>query len=264
MSGLDLRAMSTAVFGSGADGRVRLTGWDAAIRGGLSTTRRIGVVSLAPGAGTSTIAHQLTKAIAGRRSEPVLAVDVSTGAAGLAERLGAAPVAPDETRAAARTTADALSGLDERGGVVAMRPRDTADAVGAWLGEAAPIARFFDVAVTDFGTRHPVIDLAACAALCDVVCLVSDARRSVAEHARSVVDAVRGLPEAPSVVLALVDHAREGDGVARAFATGADTVVMPIPFDSGLAAGGNPRRSATHLALVRLAAAVVAADGRAA
>lgn len=264
MSVLDLRAVSTAVFGSGANGRVRLTGWDAAIRGGLSTTRRVGVVSLTSGAGASTVAYQLTRAIAARRSEPVLAVDVSSGAAGLAERLGARPVAPDETRAAARTTAEALSGLDERDGIVALRPRDTDDAVGAWLGEAAPIARFFDVAVTDFGARHPVVDLAACAALCDVVCLVSDARRARAEHARSVVDAVRGLPEAPSVVLALVDHAREGDGVARAFAVGAEHDVVPIPFDAGLAGGGRARRSTTHLAVVRLAAAVVGATGRAA
>lgn len=262
MSVLDLRAVSTAMFGSGATGRVRLTEWDAAIRGGLPTTRRIGVVSLTPGAGTSTVAHQLTRAIAARRNEPVLAVDVSSAAAGLAERLGARPVAPDETRAAARTTAEALNGLNERDGIVALRPRDTGDAVGAWLGEAAPIARFFDVAVTDFGARHPVVDLAACAALCDVVCLVSDARRTEAEHARSVVDAVCGLPETPSVVLALVDHAREGDGVARAFASGAEYDVVPVPFDAGLAGGRRARRSMTHLAVVRLAAAVVGATGR--
>lgn len=262
MTVLDLRAVSTAVFGSSANGRVELTAWDAAIRGGLSTTRRVGVVSLSPGAGTSTVAHQIVRVIAARRSDPMLAVDVSSGATGLAARLGAGPVAPDETRAAARTTAEALSGLEERKGVVALRPRDVDDAVGAWLGEAAPIARFFDVAVSDFGARHPVVDLAACAALCDVVCLVADARRSAAEHARSVVDALRELPEAPSVVLTLVDHGREGDGVARALAIGADHAVVAIPFDAGLAAGGRARRSATHLAMVRLAAAVVDATGR--
>jgi len=173
-------------------------------------------------------------------------------------------VPPDDTRASARTTAEALSGLDLRDGVVALRPRDAEDAVGAWLSEAAPIARFFDVSVTDFGARHPVVDLAACAALCDVVCLVADARRSPAEHARSVVDAISGLPESPSVVLALVDHAREGDGVARALATGADHPVVAVPFDAGLAAGGNARRSATRLAVVELAAALVAAGGSAA
>lgn len=264
MTVLDLRAVATAVFGSGADGRAELTGWDAAIRGGLSTTRRIGVVSLSPGAGTSTVAHQLVRVVAARRSEPVLAVDVSTGTTGLAARLGVDPVAPDETRAAARTTAEALSGLEVRDGVVALRPRDTDDAVGAWLGEAAPIARFFDVSVTDFGARHPVVDLAGCAALCDVVCLVSDARRSPAEHARSVVDAIAGLPESPSVVLALVDHGRDGDGVARALGTGADHPVVAVPHDAGLAAGGGPRRSLTHRAVVHLAAALVAAAGRAA
>jgi len=261
---LDLRALSTAVFGSGANARSELTSWDAAIRGGLSTTRRVGVVSLSPGAGTSTVAHQVVRAVAARRSEPVLAVDVSPGTPGLAARFGAEPVPPDDTRASARTTAEALSGLDLRDGVVALRPRDAEDAVGAWLSEAAPIARFFDVSVTDFGARHPVVDLAACAALCDVVCLVADARRSPAEHARSVVDAISGLPESPSVVLALVDHAREGDGVARALATGADHPVVAVPFDAGLAAGGNARRSATRLAVVELAAALVAAGGSAA
>lgn len=264
MTVLDLRALATAVFGSGANARTELTSWDAAIRGGLSTTRRVGVVSLSPTAGTSTVAHQLVRAVAARRSEPVLAVDVSTGTPGLAARLGAEPVPPDDTRASARTTAEALSGLDVRDGVVALSPRDTDDAVGAWLGEAAPIARFFDVSVTDFGARHPLADLAGCAALCDVVCLVADARRSPAEHARSVVDAIAGLPESPSVVLALVDHAREGDGVARAFATGAEYPVVAVPFDPGLAAGGRARRSATQLAVVQLAAAVVAAGGSAA
>lgn len=264
MTVLDLRALATAVFGSGANARTELTSWDAAIRGGLSTTRRVGVVSLSPGAGTSTVAHQLVRAVAARRSEPVLAVDVSSDAPGLAERLGAGSVPPDDTRASARTTAEALSGLEVRDGVVALRPRDADDAVGAWLGEAAPIARFFDVSVTDFGARHPLVDLAACAALCDVVCLVGDARRSPAEHARSVVDAIAGLPESPSVVLALVDHAREGDGVARALATGSDHPVVAVPFDAGLAAGGHARRSATQLAVVQLAAALVAAGGSAA
>ncbi|MCC4247654.1 hypothetical protein [Microbacterium testaceum] len=264
MTVLDVRALSTAVFGSGANARVELTSWDSAIRGGLSTTRRVGVMALSPGAGTSTVAHQVVRAVAARRSEPVLAVDVSAGTPGLAARLGAEPVPPDDTRAAARTTAEALTGLEVRDGVVALRPRDTDDAVGAWLGEAAPITRFFDVSVTDFGARHPLVDLAACAALCDVVCLVSDASRSPAEHARSVVDAVAGLPESPSVVLALVDRRREGDGVARAFAAGSAHPVVGVPFDPGLAAGGHPRRSATQLAVVRLAAALVAATGRAA
>lgn len=261
MTVLDLRAITVALFGSGASGRRELTAWDEAIRGGLSTTRRVGVVSLSPGAGTSTVAHQLVRAVAARRSEPVLAVDVSPGANGVAARVGAVPVAPDETRASARTTAEALSGLNISDGVVGLRPRESEDAVGAWLAEAAPIARFFDVAVTDFGARHPLVDLAACAALCDVVCLVADAQRSPAEHARSVVGALTDLPEAPAVVLALVDHAREGDGVADALATTATHPVVAVPFDSGLAAGGRPRRSATNLALVELAAAVVAATG---
>lgn len=263
MTAYDLRGVSTAVFGSGASGRADLTEWDAAIRGGLSTARRIGVLSLATGVGTSTIAHHVTRAVAARRSQPILAVDVSAGASGLAARLGAAPVGPEEARADARTSAEATTGLEERDRVVALRPRDVSDPVAAWLREAAPITRFFDVSVTDFGARHPVVDLAACAAMSDVVCVVADAGRSPAEHARSVLPAIAGLPESPRVVLALIDHDRRGDAVARALRNGTHPVVA-VPFDRGLRSGGHPRSSSARLALVRLTADLVDADRRAA
>ncbi len=258
---LDLRALPTALFGSGVAESTALTGWDAAIRGGLSTTRRIGFVSLAEGSGASSLAHEVTRIVASRRAEPVLAIDVCGDASGLGARLGVETTPAHETRAGARTTADALTDLPGRDGWYALRPvlATPADAVDAWLNDAAPITRFFDVSITDFGVRHPLVDLASCAALCDVVCIVSDATRPSAELARAVAPAISLLPENPRTVLALVDHAREGDAVARAVAADG-TATVSVPFDQGLHDGGRPRSLAARRALLRLAATLVAAS----
>ncbi|WP_345800712.1 hypothetical protein AAIB33_14720 [Microbacterium sp. AZCO] len=251
---VDVRALPSALFGSAVARRTALTEWDASIRGTLPTARRIGVVSLDTGAGATTLAEQVVRILAARRADPVLAIDVAGG--GLAARLGAAATAPSETRAGARTTADAVTGLDGGDGWFALHPAAADSAVGAWLVEAAPITRFFDVSVTDFGVRHPLVDLAQCAALCDVVCLVSSNRRAPAELARAIAPAITALPESPVPVLALVDRANDGDAVSRAM-TGDAWPVVGIPFDRGLKAGAEPGRRATGHALLRLVATLV-------
>ncbi|HYI50715.1 MAG TPA: hypothetical protein VEX42_03990 [Microbacterium sp.] len=259
---LDLRGLPTALFGSGVAERAALTGWDAAIRGGLSTTRRIGFVSLAEGAGASSLAHRVTRIVAARRAEPVLAIDVSGNARGLAQRLDVDPTPANESRTSARTTAEALTGLPGRDGWYALSPVDGGApeaSVDAWLTEAAPITRFFEVSITDFGVRHPLVDLAACAALCDVVCIVSDATRASAELARAVAPAIALLPEHPRTVLALVDHAGDGDAVARAIAADG-TATVSVPFDRGLRDDGGARTISARRALLRLAATLVAAS----
>ncbi|MET0735625.1 MAG: hypothetical protein ABWY55_08280 [Microbacterium sp.] len=258
MSTLDLRGLPSALFGSGVARHTALTEWDAAIRGPLATSRRIGFLSLEPGVGGSTLAEQVTRIIAARRADPILAIDVSADAGGLGRRLGLDETAPSETRSRGRTTAEAVTGLTAGDGWFGLQPAVGGGAIGAWLGEAAPITRFFDVSVTDFGVRHPFVDLAGCAALCDVVCIVSDARRTPAEIARAAAPAIAELPEEPMPVLALVDHARRGPAVADAMDADAWPVVG-IPFDGGLRAGAGARTLATRHALVRLAATLVAA-----
>lgn len=251
---LDVRGFPSALFGSAVAKRAALTEWDASIRGILPTARRIGFVSLDTGAGTTTLAEQTIRILAARRSDPVLAVDVAGGA--LAARLGASETAPSDTRAGARTTADAVTGLGAGDGWFSLHPAAADGAVGAWLAEAAPITRFFDVSVTDFGARHPLVDLAQCAALCDVVCLVGSSRRAPAELARAVAPAIAALPERPAPVLALIDRSRDGDAVARAMA-GDPWPVVGIPFDRGLRAGAEPAGQATLHALLRLVATAV-------
>ena len=251
-----MRGLPSALFGSAISRRASLTEWDASIRGILPAARRIGFVSLSPRVGTSTLATHMVRLLAGRRTDPVLAVDVAGGSADLAARLQVPPTRADATRAGARTTADALTGLTAGPGWYGLHPSVADGPVPTWLAEAAPITRFFDVTVTDFGARHPRVDLAACAALSDVVCLVGDSRRSAAELLRAVAPAVAALPETPQPVLVLVDRSGRGRTIARAMQDDPRPVIR-IPRDAGLRAGGPPRAHATNQALLRLAATLV-------
>ena len=257
MTGIAARDLPSALFGSAAATRTRLTEWDAAIRGIRSTSRRIGFVSLEKGAGATTLAEQVLRVIAARRPEPTLAIDVAGGEHDLGARLGAAPIPPSEARSGARTTAEAVTGLAAGDGWHTLRPVPAEGAIGPWIAEAAPITRFFEVSITDFGARHPLVDLAGCAALCDVVCVVSSALRSPAELARAVAPAIAALPEGPIPVLALVDHSREGGAVARTMTADAWPVVG-VPFDRGLRSGGRPTGPARH-ALLQLTATLLSA-----
>lgn len=223
-----LASLPRVVFGSATAAQSVLATQDAAIRAPLSTTRRIGFLSLAPHDAVTSLALQVTRAITARRPESVLAVDV-TPDGDLAHALEVADTAPNETRAGARTTAEALTGLEDRRGIVGLRPPATGDPVGAWLAEAAPIARFFEVAVTDFGAHHPLGSLGSCASLSDVVCIVADATRTAAENARAVVPAIRDLPEQPTVVLALTETDPDSAAVARAIATTSSHPVVFLP-----------------------------------
>jgi hypothetical protein len=256
-----MRGIGGALFGSAGARQGELTRWDAAIRARRATGRRIGVLQVTPDAGGSTIATQLVLLAASRRTEPVLAIDVSGGAAGLGGRLGAAGTGPSPARADARTTAEAVTGLAAGPGWFALHPAaDASGTVGTWLTEATPIVRFFEVVVTDFGMRHPLVDLAACAALCDVVCLVARADRAGAELARSIAMAIHALPEQPDVVIALADRARVGDTAARVVAAHSPHRVVRVPFDAGLRADDAPRSAATRRALVELAALLIDGD----
>lgn len=258
MTSLDVREAPAALFRSAVGRQRALSEWDASIRGILPTARRIGFVSLARGAGATTLAEQVLRIVAARRPEPALAIDAAGGADDLGARLGLTATAPSDSRAGARTTADATVGLAEGDGWFGLRPPLGDSAVGTWLTEAAPIARFFDVSITDFGARHPLVDLAACAAVCDVVCIVADAGRSSAELARAAAPAIGALPERPTPVVALVDHSGRGGAVARAMASDAWPVVH-VPHDRGLARRSRPSGRATREALLRLSATLVSA-----
>lgn len=255
MTAAALRELSITLFGSTLTRVGELVLWDERIRRTTAATQRIGFVSLQPGAGTTTLATAVTRVLAARRAEPVLAVDVS-GSGSFGRRLGIQPTPPNAVRSSARTTAEAIDGLHPGSGWFGARPTTDSTAVEAWLDEVAPICRFFDVCVTDFGTRSPHADLAACAALSDVVCLVSSADRRDAEIARAIAPAIEDLPESPTAALALVDHDGGGAAVSRAFGTDRWPVIG-IPCDAGLRAGRVAHTPDARRAVLRLAATLV-------
>ncbi|MBD3942213.1 hypothetical protein IF188_10950 [Microbacterium sp. NEAU-LLC] len=264
MTVIDLAGVPRALFGAGAGLRERYAGWDAAIRARPATGRRIGFAHVAHGVGATALAVATARVLAARRALPVLAVDVSSGGTGLGARLGVPATAANATRAGARTSAEAMTGLaTAAGGLRVLRPAP-GDGIASWLSDAAPITRFFDVTVTDLGVRHPAADLAPAAALCDAVCLVSLADRGAAEQSVSLAAAIRALPEAPDVVLALVDLTRQGPAAADAVSGHAGVPVVRVPFERRWETqSGGALSLAARTALLQLTAVLVdpSADG---
>ncbi len=145
-----------ALFASGAG--LRAESWDAAIRGPVGSVRRIGFVQLTPSRRHDPRGSRRRCDYGRAPRRTALVVDVTDSA--LAARLERV-TAPSELRAYACTSADATAGLaSARTASGVLRPaRSTTDATGARLAEASPISRFFDVAITDFGPRHPAADM---------------------------------------------------------------------------------------------------------
>lgn len=259
MTVVDARGIPRALFTGVTGLRARLEEWDAGIRGPVGAVRRIGFLQLEAGVGATTLARETSHVVASRRSGAVLTVD-ATATGDLARQLRVGVTQPDETRAFARTSSDALAGIAAApdGRPVLHPAKGAVDGIGAWLDEVAPIARFFDATVTDFGPRHPAVDMASAAALCDVVCLVSPADRGPAELSRSLAAAVGALPEHPRVVLALVDLARTARRAPQAVAGHSPHPVVRVPFDAGLAGGEGARSLTGRLALLELSAALMA------
>ncbi len=255
---VDRRSFTRALTG-GSGLRRRLYTWDQELRLPLATALRVGVVHLESGVGATTVANALSAGLAAHRTQPVLAVDLAGGARSLGLRLGvgATPVSAIRTRA--RTSAEAADGLAQtRSGQFVFCPTLTgSDSLGTWTTEVAPIVRFFDVVVTDFGARHPLVDLAATAAMCDVVCLVAGAGRADAEVGASMAAAITALSEHPRVVLALVDRRGDSEPAARVVGRHAAVPVAVVPFDRGLRLNRPASGLSARAALLELGATVL-------
>jgi hypothetical protein len=190
-----LTAVLAPVFGSATGTGRALRECDAAVRVPLPVCRRVGFVHLAPGSGGSTAAAEVATVLARRRTGTVLAVDASPSPRGLLPLLGAAP--SPAGRRAPTTAAEARAGLaTSPSGAYALDLRPAGD----WPGAVGPIARFFDVVVTDWGLRHPAYDLEPVLATSHVVCLV--VRADDAVPAAALLDALRARPGTPPIVVA--------------------------------------------------------------
>jgi MinD-like ATPase involved in chromosome partitioning or flagellar assembly len=266
---------------------------DRVLRTPLPLSRRIAVTAVAGGSGTSAVAASVAGLLGRRRRGSVLAVDASGGSRGLGWQLGvtdAADRTPDqgaatdrlqaevdaERRRHARSAAQARAGLPTTGSglpVLALRPGpasgtpvDGPCAAGprTWAAEAGPIARFFDVVVTDWGVRPPGADLVEVAAGSHVLALVTRADRWAASTAAAVLPALRDQPDAPRLVLVLVDVCRTPDRVARRLAADLALPVCWVPYDAARAADrpqdsrtlrGRTRRAQLRLGVTLLTAA---------
>lgn len=231
-----LTAVLGPVFGSATGAGRALLECDAAVRVPLPVCRRIGFVHLAPASGGSTVAAAVATVLARRRTGTVLAVDATPSRRGLLPLLGAGAEPVAGSRPAPGTAAEARAGLATApSGCHALDLRPAGD----WAGAVGPIARFFDVVVTDWGLRHPAYDLEPVLATSHVVCLVVRADDAAVGAATALLHALAARPGTPPVVVA--------PAVRRRF-RGPAAVVEPGPQHAlRLAAalmrstGGDPR-----------------------
>lgn len=229
------------VFGSATGHSRELLAGDAAVRAALPRCRRIGFVQLAAGAGATTTAGRVVDLLARRRAGRVLAVDASLSPDGLLPLLAATPtdalplavgqpralpglvpggeprdpaaarpagrpdVAADlaALRGRARTAAEATAGLSRgRSGCYGLDLRSGRPVpADAWSAAVGPISRFYDVVVTDWGLRHPAVDLGSVLASSDVTCLVIHSAAAAVDATAAL---LAGLAGAPPLVVALV------------------------------------------------------------
>jgi MinD-like ATPase involved in chromosome partitioning or flagellar assembly len=260
----------SGLLGSASGITHELTTSDALLRSPLALSRRIGFVQLRGGSGASTTAGYVASMLARRRTGMVLAVNASAGEANLVWQAGL-------TRSAARgarnalsrahpaSAADARAGLPMTGtGLIALDlARDhLAVSAGTWFEQVTPIARFYDLVITDWGVRHRQVDLRQVARASHVVCLVTRADRYPAEEAAALIPALSEVEDQPRVVLALVDVGRTAEGTPQLLRSQLQVPVLTIPYDPLLAAArpvGSRRLPArTRLAYTRLCTALMA------
>jgi len=277
-----LRTALRMIFGSTGSAVDSLAATDAEIRAGLPLSRRVSFVSLAGGSGTTTTGASVAATLAGRRTGSLLAVDADGGRSGLRTQLiaaGAGRPADDdhaERRRSARTVEDARAGLPLAGrlplldlnaldlnaspsATTLVRPRSVAE----WTDQLGPIARFFDLVLTDWGVRPAGEDLQQVAYSGHVLVLVSRADQPAAVSAANALAGLQALPDGPRLLLALADVDRTSTPrrLAPTLAGSLDVPVFRLPYDAvvgsdWLHAAGR-RSVASRRALARLAAGIV-------
>jgi MinD-like ATPase involved in chromosome partitioning or flagellar assembly len=264
----------SALLGSVSAMTHELTTSDALLRSPLALSRRIGFVQLRGGSGASSTAGYVASMLARRRTGMVLGVNASAGEANLLWQAGL-------TRSAARgvtdgprnehrrghpgNAADARAGLAMTGtGLIALDlARDQlAASAGTWFEQVTPIARFYDLVITDWGVRHRKVDLRQVARASHVVCLVARADRYPAEEAAALVPALSEVEDQPRVVLALVDMGRTAWRTPQLLQDQLQVPVCTIPYDPARGVmrpvGSRQLPVRTRLAYTRLCTALMA------
>lgn len=266
----------SGLAGSASAVTAELTSSDAVLRAPLALCRRVGFVQLRGGAGASATAAYVASLLARRRTGMVLAVNASAGErpvlawAGVAtpqhaKRAVQHSSADGDRRVHPASAADARAGLGISGtglyGLDLTRDRVSAGA-GTWFEQVSPIARFYDVVLTDWGVRDRRVDLRQVAVASHVVCLVARADRYAAEEAAALIPALQEVEDRPRLVLVLVDVGRIGGPTPLLLRRQLEVPVLTVPYEPLWAAEVPPtsRRlpARSRLAGIRLARTVMA------
>ena len=237
----------------------RLAALDAAVRAPLPLSTAVGVLGAGPDAPTAVVGGLLAAVLAARRPHRVLAVAAQPARPGIGRQAGldtsATPTdAQIANRAAAGSSAEATAGLAQApGGSWVL---DLAAEPARWWEAVAPISRFFDFVVTDWGAASDLDDARATSA---VLLVVSGANRTALQ---SAVDLAARLAT-PEVrpLLAVHDNGADTERGMPALAAANDAHWLPAdralrtepPTPSGRL------RYGTSTAVLELAAAVVRA-----
>ena len=260
----------SGLLGSASGITHELTASDALLRSPLALSRRIGFVQLRGGSGASSTAGYVASMLARRRTGMVLAVNASAGETNLLWQAGLTRSAARESRNVNRrahpaSAADARAGLPVTGtGLIALDlARDhLAVSAGTWFEQVTPIARFYDLVITDWGVRHRQVDLRQVARASHVVCLVARADRYPAEEAAALIPALSEVEDQPRVVLALVDVGRTAERTPQLLRSQLQVPLLTIPHDPLRAAarpvGSRWLPTRTRLAYTRLCTALMA------
>ena len=259
----------SGLLGSASGITHELTTSDMLLQSPLALSRRIGFVQLRGGSGASSTAGYVASMLARRRTGMVLAVNASAGETNLLWHAGLTRPAGGARNALSRahpaSAADARAGLPVTGtGLIALDlARDhLATGAGTWFEQVTPIARFYDLVITDWGLRHRQVDLRQVARASHVVCLVSRADRYPAEEAAALIPALSEVEDQPRVVLALVDVGRTAERTPQLLRSQLQVPVLTIPHDPLRAAarpvGSRQLPTRTRLAYIRLCTALMA------
>lgn len=191
-------------LGLGTPWRVReLQRLDQQVRASRPVAVRVGVVGVARGIGASVAAGMAASVLAAR-GHRVLAVNSSGPGPSLLWHVGQPPQQAstpeeDELRRAATTFADVANGLPHAAsGVYCLELADSQ--LARWQHAVAPVARFFDYTITDWGPRTGV-DLATVAAASTLVAVVTPADRPAVQEAVDLADAAHLAGATPVVVI---------------------------------------------------------------
>jgi len=215
---------------------------DEVLRHSVASARRLGVVSVASGVGCSHVASRLAVLLAHRRGTSVLGVDAGVDRVftSLTRAARITPQPADRSVAFAARSLHApvnVNTLDEAAagiqvgaaGLRVLRPVSLgtfAVTPADWYRAVSPVARYFDVVLTDWGYRRPGVDFEDTLAQ-DAVVLVCRADRYSLEVAISVAAAVEARV---GCAVCAVDVDGYGRNPAMIAAGWTDLPVFYMPF----------------------------------